>query len=75
MGTDFSYMSLNERYERGSSMSTLSRVRAAFTTSTEDERHPYECTNCGAQFALQRQVCPECGGYSLDRTEWCSEEC
>jgi rRNA maturation endonuclease Nob1 len=56
-------------------MSTLSRVRAAFTMSTEDERHPYECTNCGARFALQRQVCPECGGYSLDRTEWCSGEC
>jgi rRNA maturation endonuclease Nob1 len=56
-------------------MSTLTRIRAAFTTSNDGKRRPYECTSCGARFALQRQVCTECGGYSLDRTDWSFEEC
>lgn len=55
-------------------MSTLSRVRAAFTSADDGER-PYECKTCGACFALQRQVCPECGGYTFDRIDWSFHDC
>jgi ribosomal protein L37E len=54
-------------------MSTLSRVKAAVTSGEPDDPRPYECKTCGAHFRLQRQVCPECGGYTLDQIEWSSE--
>jgi rRNA maturation endonuclease Nob1 len=31
---------------------------------------PYECQTCGARFNTQRQVCPACGGYTIERTDW-----
>jgi rRNA maturation endonuclease Nob1 len=31
---------------------------------------PYECQVCGARFDTQRQVCPACGGYTIERTDW-----
>jgi hypothetical protein len=31
---------------------------------------PYEGQHCGARFAAQRQVCPACGGYTSERTDW-----
>lgn len=31
---------------------------------------PYECQGCGARFGSQRQVCPTCGGYTIERTDW-----
>jgi rRNA maturation endonuclease Nob1 len=31
---------------------------------------PYECQACGARFDAQRQVCPACGGYTIERTDW-----
>jgi rRNA maturation endonuclease Nob1 len=54
-------------------MSTLSRVKAAITSSDPANSHPYECKTCGARFSRQHQVCPECGGYTLDRIDWSSE--
>ena len=51
-------------------VSTLARVRAAFTGPDRDDPLPYECRTCGARFELQRQVCPECGGYTFDRIDW-----
>ncbi|WP_435077414.1 hypothetical protein [Halococcus sp. AFM35] len=30
----------------------------------------YVCRNCGVGFDERRQVCPECGGYSIRRREW-----
>ncbi|WP_299266670.1 hypothetical protein [Halorientalis sp.] len=29
----------------------------------------YECQHCGAQYEAQRQVCLDCGGFSIER-EW-----
>jgi rRNA maturation endonuclease Nob1 len=31
---------------------------------------PYECQGCGARFDSQRQVCPACGSYTIERTDW-----
>ena len=31
---------------------------------------PYECQGCGARFDAQRQVCPACGSYTIERTDW-----
>jgi rRNA maturation endonuclease Nob1 len=54
-------------------MSTLSRVKAAVTSGDPTDSHPYECKTCGAHFRRQQQVCPDCGGYTLDRVDWSSE--
>jgi rubrerythrin len=35
-----------------------------------DEAGSYECQACGTPFEDQRQVCPECGGCHIDRTDW-----
>ena len=35
--------------------------------SNEDPTEPYLCPSCGARFELQYHVCPECGGYSIQR--------
>ncbi|USZ68704.1 hypothetical protein NGM10_02945 [Halorussus salilacus] len=32
----------------------------------------YECEDCGARFDLDRQRCPDCEGYSIDRVDWLS---
>jgi rRNA maturation endonuclease Nob1 len=31
---------------------------------------PYACQTCGVRFDSQRQVCPACGGYTIERTDW-----
>jgi rRNA maturation endonuclease Nob1 len=54
-------------------VSTLTRVRDAVMDPDRDDPLPYECRTCGARFELQRQVCPECGGYTLDRLDWSSD--
>lgn len=36
---------------------------------------PYECQGCGARFAAQRQVCPACGSYTIERTDWPRLDC
>ncbi|WP_458187652.1 hypothetical protein [Haladaptatus sp. NG-WS-4] len=40
-----------------------------FGESSEQES-PYECKGCGASFGVQYQVCPECGGYTIERDDW-----
>jgi len=30
----------------------------------------FECQGCGTSLEAQRQVCPECGGYHIDRADW-----
>lgn len=30
----------------------------------------YECKDCSAQFDLDRQTCPDCGGCTIDRIDW-----
>lgn len=73
MGQGFQVMVRYDLSQEELTMSALSRVKTAFTSSNGDESHPYECKSCGARFRLQQQVCPECGGYTLDRIEWSSE--
>ncbi|SFQ18468.1 hypothetical protein, partial [Halolamina pelagica] len=33
----------------------------------EDPTEPYLCPGCGSRFELQYHVCPDCGGYSIQR--------
>ncbi len=30
----------------------------------------YRCRRCGSGFGRRRQVCPDCGGYRVERSEW-----
>ncbi|EMA50766.1 MULTISPECIES: hypothetical protein [Halococcus] len=50
-------------------MSYLDRLRRRVGEPDRDDAE-YECTGCGAGFDRRRQVCPECGGYSIRRREW-----
>ena len=38
--------------------------------NSENTDGQYECQHCGARFNLHHHSCPQCGGYSIDRTEW-----
>lgn len=46
---------------------TLARVVRAVDADAEGI---YECQDCNARFDLDRQTCPECGGCSIDRSDW-----
>jgi rRNA maturation endonuclease Nob1 len=50
-------------------MSVLDELREQFAADDATE-FPYECQACETRFAVQYQVCPECGGYTIDRAEW-----
>lgn len=45
-------------------------VISALIGRLSDERPEYECRDCGSGFPRRRQVCPDCGGYRIERTEW-----
>jgi rRNA maturation endonuclease Nob1 len=36
----------------------------------DGEESEYVCRGCGAGFDERRQVCPDCGSYSVQRREW-----
>jgi len=44
------------------------RFKRLLTSETADT--PYQCQNCRAGLERQYQVCPECGGYDIRRSEW-----
>jgi len=46
---------------------TLARVVRAVEARSEGI---YECVRCGARFELDRQICPDCGGCTIDRADW-----
>ena len=47
-------------------------VRNAGTDADSDanSEETYECKDCGASFDLDRQTCPDCGGFTIDRIDW-----
>jgi len=49
-------------------MGTLLWLKQFLTGGTGEAR--YACLSCRARFERQHQVCPECGGYDIRRTEW-----
>lgn len=49
-------------------MGTLDRVLDAF--SEDDTRPEYACLACETGYDIQYHVCPECGGYSVERLDW-----
>ncbi|MFC6960630.1 hypothetical protein [Halocatena marina] len=51
-------------------MNIVTALRRELTNTTPTERSPYKCGGCGMRFELQRHVCPACGGYTIERTEW-----
>jgi hypothetical protein len=55
--------------ERELGMQVLQRLKrlAGRTGKSEPE---YVCQDCGTGFEVQRQVCPSCEGYYIDRREW-----
>ncbi len=30
----------------------------------------YKCEGCDNSFTVRYQVCPECGGYTIERNDW-----
>jgi rRNA maturation endonuclease Nob1 len=48
-------------------MRVIGKIRSAFANNASGN---YRCQQCNAEFELDRQVCPVCGGYSIESTEW-----
>ncbi|WP_169302411.1 hypothetical protein [Halorientalis salina] len=47
----------------------LDRIKQ-LTKTTENGGIDYECQECEAGYEMRRQVCPECGGYRIERADW-----
>lgn len=51
-------------------MSVIDKLNAALTPDEQTGTPPYACKCCNSRFTVQYQVCPECGGYSIERVDW-----
>jgi len=51
-------------------MRVIGRIRSAFADEASGD---YRCQECGAEFELDRQVCPVCGGCHIEAVEWSEE--
>ena len=51
-------------------MSIARKLTDRLAGGSERERRPYACRTCRERFAREHHVCPECGGFSVERTEW-----
>lgn len=51
-------------------MKVIENLRRVLRDETAE--HTYECKGCGQPFELQYQVCPSCGGFSVERADWSS---
>lgn len=51
-------------------MRVIGKIRSALANEASGE---YRCQQCGAEFELDRQVCPVCGGYRIESIEWSEE--
>ncbi len=40
---------------------------------SEDDDPVYECQRCDSQFEVEYYICPDCGSYRVERTDW--EDC
>lgn len=58
----------SERHDGGGRM-VFERLKQ-LTHTTDAGRTDYECKGCEARFEMRRQVCPECGGYRIERVDW-----
>jgi len=54
----------------GPTMRVIGRIRSALVNEASGN---YRCQQCGAEFELDRQVCPVCGGYRIESVEWSEE--
>ncbi|WP_330630392.1 hypothetical protein [Halocatena halophila] len=53
-------------------MSVIDRLSDVFF-ARDTECEPYECRRCGEKFSFQYQVCPDCGGYAIERFDWSAQ--
>jgi len=51
-------------------MGILSKVRTRLSGHDTNPEPTYTCQGCGATFESRRQVCPQCGGYTIERSDW-----
>lgn len=51
-------------------MDIVTTLREQLTDYCPPDSSPYECNGCGMRFDRQYHVCPACGGYTIERTEW-----
>ena len=49
-------------------MTFTRRVRRLFDDG--ETEGSYECGSCGSEFDLDRQVCPRCGSYRIERSSY-----
>ena len=49
-------------------MAFTRRVLKLFDDGDTEEH--YECASCGREFELNRQVCPHCGSYRIERSSY-----
>lgn len=51
-------------------MKVLTTLKQHLPTTHDVAQPPYECRGCETRFCTQPQVCPVCGGYTIERIEW-----
>ena len=55
--------------QEGGGRMVLERLKR-LARSDDDGGTEYECKGCERGFEMQRQVCPDCGGYRIERADW-----
>ncbi|MFB6137250.1 MAG: 50S ribosomal protein L32 [Halobacteriaceae archaeon] len=53
-----------------SNRTVLDRVRSFAAALATGGRGHYECGACGASYAVQHHVCPECGSFTVEDGRW-----
>jgi hypothetical protein len=51
-------------------MDILTPLTQYLPSAHSPDQSPYECQSCCTRFDSQRQVCPACGGYTIERIHW-----
>lgn len=50
-------------------MGIVDKLRTMVVTP-EEPRGAYQCRSCRSRFEGRYHVCPDCGGYRVERVEW-----